>query len=266
MTPIVPNEPAYELKNVFLSRNGVSILEDLEFSINWGERVAIIGASGAGKSSLLKLLNGSLQPSQGSLRLWGQSRAALNRRQLRLLQRQIGTIYQQFHLINDLRVIHNVNAGHLARWPVWKALWSLIYPLEIPQAHHALEQVGMADQLFSPTAQLSGGQQQRVAIARILIQNPMVVLADEPVSSLDPRLSDDIMALLISLLGDQPRTLITSLHDVGLAKHYCDRILGLKAGRLLFDLPSVEVSTACLAELYGDHDGDQSSSAMARSN
>ena len=212
--------------------------------------MAIIGSSGAGKSSLLKLLNGAVEPSQGSMQLLGQNRKGLSRRQLRFLQRQVGTIYQQFHLINDLRVIHNINVGNLARWPLWKALWSLVYPLEIPQAHAALEKVGIADQLFNPTAQLSGGQQQRVAIARVLIQNPMVVLADEPVSSLDPRLSDDIMALLLSLLGDQPRTFITSLHDVGLAKHYCDRIVGLQAGCIVFDLPSTAVSTAQLAELY----------------
>lgn len=228
-----------------------AILQDLNLTIGWGERVAILGSSGAGKSSLLRLLNGALMPSKGDLKILGRSVHGIPRRQLRFLQRQIGTIYQQFHLVRDLRVIHNVNAGHLARWPVWKALWSLVYPLGISQARVALEQVGMADQLFSQTATLSGGQQQRVAIARVLIQNPSVVLADEPVSSLDPRLSQDIMALLLSLLGEQPRTLVMSLHDVALAKQYCDRILGLKAGRLMFDLPSADVTTLDLADLYG---------------
>ena len=182
----------------------------------------------------------------------GRSRHNLSAKQLRFLQRQIGTIYQQFNLIQDLRVIHNVNAGHLARWPLWKALFSLIYPLGLSQAQSALSQVGMAAHTFSPTTQLSGGQQQRVAIARVLIQNPLIVLADEPVSSLDPRLSDEIMELLTSLLADQPRTFIASLHDVELAKLYCDRIIGLKQGQLLFDLPTSEISDEHLKTLYSE--------------
>ena len=247
MTPL----PVYELQSVSLRLGKMMILQDLNLQVDWGERIAVIGSSGAGKSSLLKLLNGAFQPTRGELKILGRSVSGLGRRQLRILQRQIGTIYQQFHLVNDLRVIHNVNAGHLARWPVWKALWSLLYPLEISLARSALDQVGMADHLFSLTAQLSGGQQQRVAIARVLIQNPTVVLADEPVSSLDPRLSQDIMELLISLLGKQPRTLVTSLHDVALARQYCDRILGLKAGRIVFDVPQEALTMEHLADLYG---------------
>ncbi|MEM9136673.1 MAG: phosphonate ABC transporter ATP-binding protein [Cyanobacteria bacterium P01_F01_bin.42] len=255
----------YELKSVSLTLKDTRVLEDLNLRVNWQERVAIIGPSGAGKSSLLRLLNGALKPSDGQLKILGQSVQGLSRRQLRLIQRQIGTIYQQFNLVNDLRVIHNVNAGNLGRWPVWKALWSLLYPLNIDEARRALEQVGIAEKLFIPTAQLSGGQQQRVAIARVLIQNPLVVLADEPVSSLDPRLSQDMIELLLSLLGQQPRTVITSLHDVALAKHYYDRIVGLRSGRILFDLPAIAVTTEKLAELYDQDSGITHQSLAARS-
>ena len=252
----------YDLKSVCLTLRNQSILHDLDLTVDWGERVAIIGPSGAGKSSLLKLLNGALKPTQGELKILGQPVQMLRPRQLRMLQRQIGTIYQQFHLINDLKVIHNLNAGHLARWPVWKALWSLLYPLEISQAADALAQVGMSEHLWSLTSCLSGGQQQRVAIARVLIQNPSIVLADEPVSSLDPRLSKDIMALLISLLASQPRTVVTSLHDVALARQYCDRMIGLKAGRIIFDRPALSVTTEQLADLYEHQPQERPSNLM----
>ena len=250
MTELKSTSPAYKLSQVCLKLDQNVILQDLSFDVHWGEKVALLGSSGAGKSSLLKLLNGALKPTQGELQIMGRSRHQLSPKQLRFLQRQIGTIYQQFHLIQDLRVIHNVNAGHLARWPAWKALFSLVYPLGLEQAQAALSQVGMAEETFSPTSQLSGGQQQRVAIARVLIQNPLIVLADEPVASLDPRLSDEIMELLTALLTQQPRMFIASLHDVTLARRYCDRILGLKNGRLMFDLPSSEVSDEQLRLLY----------------
>ena len=245
---------AYDLKQVSLRLDRQLILQDISLRIDWGERVALLGASGAGKSTLIKLLNGALKPTQGELSIMGRSRLALNPRQLRGIQRQIGTIYQHFNLIRDLRVIHNVNAGHLARWPLWKALWSLVYPLGLDQAQAVLTQVGMDSETFSPTSQLSGGQQQRVAIARVLIQNPLIVLADEPVSSLDPRLSDEIMELLTALLAEQPRTFIASLHDVSLARQYCDRMIGIKAGRILFDKQNDKVTSTDLETLYQETD------------
>ena len=250
MNELSRSAPAYQLKQVSLELNKNLILKEISFEVGWGERIGILGPSGAGKSSLIRLLNGALKPSNGELKIMGKDRLSLSPKALRFLQRQIGTIYQQFNLIQDLRVIHNVNAGHLARWPIWKALFSLVYPLGLSQAQSALASVGMAAETFSPTSQLSGGQQQRVAIARVLIQNPLIVLADEPVSSLDPRLTDEIMDLLTSLLADQPRTFIASLHDVELAKRYCDRIIGLKSGQLSFDLPVEELSNDMIQSLY----------------
>ncbi|MCM1984105.1 phosphonate ABC transporter ATP-binding protein [Lyngbya confervoides] len=242
--------PVYQLLDVCLHLNNRPILQGLNFQVQQGERVAVLGPSGAGKSSLLRLLNGSLKPSAGEMTLLGQPVSSLAPRNIRLLQRQVGTIYQQFHLVSALKVIHNVNAGHLARWPLWKSLLSLLWPQSLAQAQSVLETVGIPEHLFSPTAQLSGGQQQRVAIARLLIQNPSIILADEPVSSLDPRLSQDILTLLTDLTVTHSRTLIISLHDVALAQQFCNRVLGLRQGQIFFDCAIAQLTPEKLSALY----------------
>jgi phosphonate transport system ATP-binding protein len=198
----------------------------------------------------LKLLNATLQPTHGEIMAFDRSLTQLNPKSRRQIQRQIGTIYQQFHLVDNLRVIHNVNAGHLGRWSIWQALISLLVPLQRSTALQALTQVGIPEKINERTDQLSGGQQQRVAIARVLVQDPLVILADEPTASLDPELSKEVMALLCRLCTEQGRTLIVSLHDVELARQYCDRMIGLKSGNLIFDLPSQAVTQEVLDALY----------------
>lgn len=241
---------AFELQQVTQQFDRLRAIEDLTCTIRCGERVGLVGASGAGKSTLLCLLNLTIAPTTGSLTVFGQSTQGLTPKAQRRLQRQIGTIYQQLHLVDNLQVIHNVNAGHLGRWPWFKALASLIYPLQRQAAAAALNQVGIAEKLYERTDRLSGGQQQRVAIARVLIQNPTVILADEPTASLDPELSQDVMGLLCQLCASEGRTLIVSLHDVELARRYCDRLIGLRQARLVFDAPTAQVSDAMLAQLY----------------
>ncbi|NJM97319.1 MAG: ATP-binding cassette domain-containing protein [Phormidesmis sp. RL_2_1] len=236
------------LKDVTCQFERVVALRALSLRVEPGERVALVGPSGAGKTTLLSLLNGSLSPSQGDVWVLGQSLPTLSNRQRRKIQRQVGMVYQQHHLVANLRVIHNVNAGHLGRWPLWRALWSLVWPQQVIVAQQALAQLGLADKLYARTERLSGGQQQRVALARVLVQDPAIVLADEPVASVDPARSHDIMKQLVAL-GDN-RTLVVSLHDVALARAYCDRIIGLRQGRLIFDLPSASVSDAQLIPLY----------------
>ena len=226
----------------------VVALDAVSLRIAGGDRVALVGPSGAGKSTLLSLLNGSLSPSEGAVWVLGRSLSTLSANKRRKLQRQVGTVYQQHHLVGNLAVIHNVNAGCLGRWPLWKALWSLIWPQNVEGARRSLAQLGLADKLYARTDRLSGGQQQRVALARVLVQDPAIVLADEPVASVDPARSHDIMAQLIAL--GENRTLVVSLHEVELARRYCDRIIGLRQGRILFDLPSAEVSDEQLATLY----------------
>ncbi len=244
--------PALALNNVTCRFGSVVALDAVSLAIAPGERIALVGPSGAGKSTLLSLLNGSLTPTSGEVQVLGKSLAGLSNHQRRQRQRQVGTVYQQHNLVANLSVIHNVNAGHLGRWPLWRALWSLAWPQQVAVARQALAELGLADKLYARTDRLSGGQQQRVALARVLVQDPAIVLADEPVASVDPARSHDIMKLLcelVSSLGEN-RTLVISLHDVALAKAYCDRIIGLRQGRILFDLPSEAVSEEQLAHLY----------------
>ncbi|NJL41838.1 MAG: phosphonate ABC transporter ATP-binding protein [Leptolyngbyaceae cyanobacterium SM1_4_3] len=242
--------PVFDLRQVSQQFGRFLALDDINLKIYPGERVALVGSSGAGKSTLLRLLNGTLLPSQGEVWVLGQNLSRLSSRKLRDVQRQIGTIYQQFHLVDSLRVIHNVNAGQLGRWSFWRAALSLVYPLEVKTAAAALRRVGIPEKLYARTDQLSGGQQQRVAIARVLVQDPLAILADEPVSSLDPTLSREVMDLLRILVQESGKTLVTSLHSVELAQNYCDRIIGLRDGKILFDSPPASVSAEMIDALY----------------
>ncbi|MBD2258885.1 phosphonate ABC transporter ATP-binding protein [Pseudanabaena sp. FACHB-2040] len=243
-------EPLFELRRVSRYFGDVPALADLSLTVSAGERVALIGSSGAGKSTLLSLLNGTLPPSSGQLRVMGRDIGRLGPHQLRQVQRRIGTVYQQHHLVPNLPVIHNVNAGHLGRWSFFKAAWSLIWPQEVGRAAQALAQVGIAEKLYARTERLSGGQQQRVALARVLVQDPLVILADEPISSVDPERSREMMDLLRQLNYDTGTTLVISLHDIGFAFSHCDRILGLRHGQLLFDAPAQAVTDSMIADLY----------------
>ncbi|NEP09031.1 MAG: ATP-binding cassette domain-containing protein [Symploca sp. SIO2C1] len=242
--------PIFELKNVTQQFGQFQALTALNLQIFAGESVALVGASGAGKSTLISLLNGTLLPSQGEVWVLGRNIAHLRPQLRRQVHREIGTIYQQFHLVDNLQVIHNLNAGHLGRWSLLKAAISLIYPLEVETAAKALKQVGIPEKLFERTDSLSGGQQQRVAIARSLVQNPTAILADEPISSLDPERSREIMDLLRQLSQETGKTLVSSLHAIELARSHYQRLIGLKAGRILFDTPTEVLTEAMIEELY----------------
>ncbi|WP_216351397.1 phosphonate ABC transporter ATP-binding protein [Leptolyngbya sp. 'hensonii'] len=242
--------PILELKQVSQQFGSFQALSGINLQINPGDRVALIGPSGAGKSTLIRLLNGTLLPSQGEVWALGRNLSSLPPRRLRQVQQQMGTIYQQFHLVDNLAVVHNVNAGHLGRWSFCKALASLIWPLETEAAAAALARVGIPEKLFVRTDRLSGGQQQRVALARVLIQNPAVILADEPISNLDPELSREVMDLLRELSQEAGRTLVASLHAVEFACSHFQRLIGLRQGRVCFDVPSDRVSPDMIADLY----------------
>lgn len=244
--------PILSLQQVSHRFDRVTALFNVNLAIYPGQIVALIGSSGAGKSTVLQLLNGTLQPTEGEVWAMGQPGQT---RSARHIQQQIGTIYQQLHLVSSLRVIHNVNAGHLGRWPFWKAAASLVWPLEVDTARSALAQVGISDKLYARTDQLSGGQQQRVAIARVLVQDPAIILADEPIASLDPERSHNIMRLLSHLVRERGKTLVVSLHGVEYAKQYCDRIIGLQHGQLLFDAPAQNITSTMLTQLYRSKKG-----------
>lgn len=242
--------PILELRQVSHQLGQFPALMGINLQIQPGERVALVGPSGAGKSTLISLLNGTLFPSQGEVLVLGRNLAQLSPRRLRQVQRQIGTIYQQFHLIDNLRVIHNVNAGHLGRWSWLQAMVSLLWPLEVRTAAQALAQVGIPEKLYERTDRLSGGQQQRVALARVLVQNPEVILADEPIASLDPERGREMMDLLRELNQTTGKTLVTSLHSIELAKSHCQRIIGLRQGQVLFDTAAEALSAEMIAALY----------------
>lgn len=243
-------EPSFVLRGVGKSFGGFAALAQIDLRIAAGEQVALIGPSGAGKSTLLALLNGTLRPSAGEVRVLGQDLARLGPRPRRRLQSQIGTIYQQFHLIENLRVIHNVNAGHLGRWSTLRALASLLWPLEVETAAAALGRVGIADKLYQRTGLLSGGEKQRVALARVLVQDPRAILADEPIASLDPERGREIMDLLRDLGAQGGKTLVASLHAVEYARSHFARIVALRGGRICFDGKPAELTPELVEAIY----------------
>lgn len=234
--------------------DGTMAVDDVNLEIKAGERVAVIGPSGAGKTTLFRLLNATLRPTAGRLLFNEADLGSLSGGHLRQLRRRIGTVYQQHNLIPQLRVVHNVLAGRLGSWGLPKALWSLLIPQDRAVALSALDKVGIPEKLYAKTAHLSGGQQQRVAIARVLVQDPDVILADEPVSSVDPSLGRSIIELLVRLADASQKTLIANLHAVSFALDCFPRVIGFRHGRVLFDLPAAAVSETVLAELYAGGD------------
>jgi len=230
--------------------NGYQALQQIDLSIVSGERVAIIGPSGAGKTSLLRLLGTGLMPSAGQLQLLGEQPATLRGRALRRLRARIGLIHQSPPLPPRQRVVTAVLAGRLGQWSLLRALVSLCYPLDAAGARAALEPLDLEDKLFTRCDQLSGGQLQRVGIARVLYQQADLLLADEPVSAMDPVLAEHTLGLLSQLAERRKLTLVASLHAVDLALRHFPRVIGLRDGRVLFDLPAAEVSQTHLAQLY----------------
>ena len=223
----------------------------MDLTVDAGERVAVVGPSGAGKSTLLGLANGSVLPTAGAVQVLGSAPSSLRGRALRQLRARVGTVHQQLELVDQLRVVHNVNAGRLSSWSAGRAMWSLVRPQGLPEVLDALTQVELADRVFERTDRLSGGQRQRVAVARLLVQRPELVLADEPASALDPALADRTLGLLAGLATDRGGALIASLHDPALALRHCDRVVGLADGRVILDSPAAALSLAELERFYG---------------
>ena len=243
-------EAVFSLRRVGVHFDSGWALADVDLEVAAGERVALVGPSGAGKTTLLSLLNGSLAPSAGTVRVQGRDLATLRSSERRQIQRRIGTVHQQFHLVGPLRVIHNLNAGRLGSWSLARAITSLVSPRDVEEAAAALRRVGIPEKLYERTDSLSGGQQQRVALARVLLQDPVAILGDEPISSLDPARASEIMELLASLAGEGNRTLVVSLHAVEHALAHCDRLVGLRQGRVVFDAAAPDVSVTMVNQLY----------------
>jgi phosphonate transport system ATP-binding protein len=249
--------PLLELRRVTVAgRGGVPRLEGLNLMVEPGERVALIGPSGAGKSTLLSVANGLLAPSSGQV-LWQGEAPARSHRARRRQQARIGTLWQDLRLIEELSVQQNLNAGRLAVWGWPRALLNLLLPLDTPANAAVLARVDLAPELLGQAvAALSGGQRQRVAIARLLRQDPTLLLADEPLASLDPRLAASLLNLLLAE-ATPPRALLLSLHRPDLLVGF-DRVIGLRAGRLVFDIAAGDLrgpaGVARLQELYRGED------------
>lgn len=211
-----------------------ALLRDVRFFLSAGERVALIGPSGGGKTTLLRTLNGQIPPLAGEVRLRGEAFSTLRGERLRQARRQVALVAQKHDLVDTLPVHANVMAGALGRWSNLHALRYLIRPrpAELDEARAALDAVGIPEKLREPTARLSGGEQQRVAVARALVQAPIVLLADEPVASLDPETAREVLDLLTSLADARGVGLICSLHQPDLAERYFDRVLRLAEGSL----------------------------------
>jgi phosphonate transport system ATP-binding protein len=212
--------------------------------------LAILGASGSGKSTLLRTLNGLVTPTSGSIRVLGTDVCQARGSQLRALRRGVGFIFQQFGLVGRLSVMENVLSGALGRIRFPRA-GALAYPRQLRlDALGHLERVGLADRAFQRSDTLSGGQQQRVAIARTLMQNPTVLLADEPVASLDPESSAAVLSLLLEICQERGLTVIASLHQVELARGWADRLVGMRQGRVVLDGSPKDTSSEDLMAIY----------------
>jgi len=242
-------------KEYVVRRQTVCALESVSLSVQKGEVMAILGSSGAGKTTLFRLLNATLRPTSGSLRLDGRELGTLSSGDLRRTRQRIGTIYQKHNLVPSLTALQNTLCGCLGRWSLAETIRSILSPAktDVDRALHALELVELADKRNARADELSGGQQQRLAIARVLMQRAEVILADEPVASLDPTLTDGIMSLLMRVGPKQQRTLVVSMHKVGLALEHFPRVIGLRAGTVFFDRPSATVDKDLLHDLYAGH-------------
>jgi phosphonate transport system ATP-binding protein len=232
-------------------RASVRALGKVSLQITEGAHIALLGPSGAGKSTLFRLLNATIRPTEGKLLFEGKDLSRMTGAQIRSTRRRIGTIYQQHNLVPSLSVLQNTLCGGLGRWSLAHTVRGMFRPHreDLEKAERAIECVGLIDKRDARADELSGGQQQRVAIARTLMQDPEVILADEPVASLDPRLADEIIDLLIQVAA-QKRTLVVSLHKVDVAVQRLPRIVALRNGGIEFDAASSDVSQSALKDLY----------------
>jgi phosphonate transport system ATP-binding protein len=230
---------------------GVTALRGVNLEIQQGEFVAIIGLSGAGKSTLLRSINQMHTITSGSLKVNGVEVSSLRGEELRRFRRKIGMVFQSFNLVKRTTVIKNVLAARVADMPLWKSLLGIYTKADKILALEALDNVGILEKAYVRADMLSGGQQQRVALARCLAQQPDIILADEPVASLDPLTSQQVMADFVKINRQFNITVVANMHHVDIATKYANRIIGIKAGEIVYDGPSDKLTNDTLTEIYG---------------
>ena len=231
---------------------GIRALEGVDLEVADGEFLAILGLSGSGKSTLLRCINRLIDPTEGRVWIFGEEITALKGRDLRRLRRRVAMIFQQFNLVRRQTVLTNVLSGSLGRSRLLPSLLLSFPAAERERALQSLERVGLGDRGGSRADALSGGQQQRVAVARALMQDPSLILADEPVASLDPALRHSVMRHIEALNRDEGLTVICSLHDIDLVERYATRLVALRDGRLMWDGLPAEFDRETFREIYGE--------------
>lgn len=240
-----------EFKNVSKKYpNGFEALKNVNLTIEQGEFVAIIGLSGAGKSTLIRTINRMHDITEGKLTVDDTDVMELQGKNLRSFRRRVGMIFQSFNLITRTTVIKNVLTAFVPELPWWRATFGIFTKEEKIAALEALDKVGILDKAFVRADQLSGGQQQRVALARTLAQNPQIILADEPVASLDPVTAKQVMDDFRRINKDMKITVLLNIHHVDLALQYASRVVGIRAGEIVYDGPASRVDQAVLDSIY----------------
>ena len=233
---------------------GQSVLQGVSLALDSEGITAVIGPSGAGKSTLLRCINRLVEPTSGRVIFHGTDLVALHGRELREYRRRIGMVFQEFNLVERLSVIENLLSGRLGYVPPWRAWLRRFLEEDIRRAFDLLEQLGLREFAAKRADALSGGQRQRVWIGRALMQEPELLLADEPTSSLDPRTSAEIMETMATLARERHIPVIVNMHDVNLAARFADRMIGMTDGRIVFDGPPSALTTEVLATIYGGED------------
>ena len=231
--------------------NGLHALKNVSLEIKQGEFVAIIGLSGAGKSTLLRTINRMHDISEGSLTVNGQEVNDLSGKDLRKFRRKVGMVFQSFNLVTRTTVINNVLTSRVPDMPLWKSIIGLYSKEDKVIALEALDKVGILDKAYVRADQLSGGQQQRVALARTLAQKPEIILADEPVAALDPITAKQVMDDFKKINKELNMSVLINIHHVDLALRYADRVIGIKAGEIVYDGPATKVDSEVLKQIYG---------------
>ena len=237
--------------------NGTVGLDDVDLTIADGEFAAIIGRSGAGKSTLLRSVNRMHRITSGTLTVNGTDVSSLSGKSLRRFRRGIGMVFQSFNLVTRTSVIQNVLAACVPDMPFWRVLLGAFRKEDKLKALESLDKVGILDKAYMRADQLSGGQQQRVALARTLTQDPKIILADEPVAALDPVTAKQVMQDFVHINKDMGITILLNIHHVELALEYADRIIGIRAGKIVYDGPSANVDKDVLAAIYGEDETEE---------
>jgi len=230
-------------------------LDSIDLTIEQGTMISIIGPSGAGKTTFIRCINRLIECTAGTVEIDGEALQKMNSRRLKQLRRKIGMIFQNYNLVERLTVLENTLHGCLGALPLYRSLFGLYPPAEKERAFVILEELGLSDYLYQRCADLSGGQKQRTGIARALMQNPEILLCDEPVSSLDPQSAQDILDYIEKIVRARNLTCIMNLHHVEYAKRYSDRIIGLRNGNVVFDGKPEELSEEALYGIFssGSH-------------